>query len=148
MKLSQALKAKNRIIGELNQLKAVFTRENSRRDDNTSKVDREAIFTKIGSLQSDLIALKAQIAAANVPIYAKIEYMSELKSWLSYLKTVPVREGTEDEAIGYGSSPVIKTRVWTAFLNQEAVDRLMKQVQDQINLLQDEIDAFNATTSI
>ncbi len=145
MNLSQALKQKNRMAGELVRLNQIFHRENSRRNDNPSKVDCQEVWEKIVKLSDELGELKAKIAAANVPIYSKIERMAELKSRISFLQSLPKREGQESSFLG---GDKVQTYNWSSFLNQEICDLKVSEIQDAINNLQDEIDSFNHSTQI
>ena len=72
MNLSQALKQKNRLAGEYVRLAAILSRENSRRNDNPSKIDVQVVYTQMVETSNQLGELKAKIAAANVPIYPLI----------------------------------------------------------------------------
>jgi hypothetical protein len=146
MKLTQALKTKTRLAGELVRLQQIFNRENSRRNDNPSTVNPAEIFKKIEETSDTLGAIKAKIAAANVPIYSKIERMAEAKSKIALLQHLPVREGKEKVSQYNSSEPL--TYTWTTFINQKNVDEMVFSLQNQINSLQDEIDNFNATTEI
>lgn len=145
MKLSQALKQKNRLAGEIVTQQRILTRENSKRNDNPSKVEVSAVFSRIVTLSDELGKIKAAIAAANVPIYPKIERMAELKSRIAYIKGLNKREGTEVEPIGANQT---KEFTWTAFITEEKADKLVAELQGEIDRLQDEVDAFNATTSV
>ena len=153
MKLAKALKVKNRLVGELNQLKTELQRENSRRDDNPSKVDCKSLYDDIETKRDNLIALKASICSANAGspnkdagIYQKIDEMSELKSFINFLAGLPKREGEELTLIGVNREKL--TYQWTAFINQEKADALTKELQLKINKLQDEIDEYNAVTEV
>lgn len=146
MNISQALKNKNRLVGEYNRLKQIFLRENMRRNDNPSKVDPAATFKALCETSEKLSALKAKIAAANVPIYAAIEQMSELKTFITFLQSVPNKEGVQTEQPYGAPTPTIYT--WTSFLNQEKLDQMIAETQEKINELQDKIDAFNASTQV
>jgi hypothetical protein len=145
MKLSQALKHKNRLAGEIVAQQRILSRENSRRNDNPSKVNVEAVFTKIIDLSTQLGSLKAAIAVANVPIYPKIERMAELKARITFIKGLNKREGIEIEPIGANQT---KEFTWKAFITEEQADKEIAALQSEIDKLQDEVDAFNATTSI
>jgi len=147
MKLSQALKQKNRLVGEINRYQQILIRENSRRNDNPSKVNREEIWGKITKTSEDLGDLKAKIAQANIPIYNKIERLAELKSRIAFITNLPKREGSEICPISYDSDKTV-TYNWDCFINQEECDKLNIQLQQDCNYLQDEIDVFNATTEI
>jgi hypothetical protein len=148
MNLAQALKQKNRLAGELTRLQEIFQRENSRRNDNPSTVKPEEIWSKIQEVSEQLGVLKAKIATANVGIYSAIERMAELKGRIAYVKMVPKREGEEVEQPHYGSTAQPTKYTWTAFMNQQQADTLVFDLQKQIDTLQDQVDAYNATTQI
>lgn len=145
MNLSQALKQKSRLAGELVRLNQILTRENARRSDSVSKVDQKAIWEKICSVSDELGILKAKIAVANVPIYSDIERMSEFKSRIAFLNSLPKREGEELQYLGDNNK---QSFTWSSFINQERCDTMIVGLQSQINDLQDKIDAFNATITI
>ena len=146
MNLVQALKTKNRLAGELVRLQNILQRENSRRSDNPSKVNCEEVYKSIIDLSDRLGLLKSQIAAANINIYPAIERMSELKSRISYLNSLPKREGEEICFVGRDNEKLVYT--WDCYLNQEEVDSLVVKLQEECDRLQDTIDNFNATTQI
>jgi len=152
MKLTKALKFKNRLVGEINKLEEVLQRENSRRNDNPSKVDCKEVYTQIVSKVNDLINLKSAICAANAGaavgggIYGKIEETKELKSFINFLNGLPKREGEELTLIGANREKL--SYQWTAFLNQEKVDVEVLVTQEKINKLQDEVDEYNAVTDV
>lgn len=146
MKLSQALKQKTRLAGELSRLQNIFCRENSRRSDNNSQVDRGEVWNKIISTSDELGKLKGAISQANVPIYPKLERMAELKSRISYIENLPKREDTEILFVGRDQEKVVYT--WNSHINQQVSDALTSEIQKQINILQDDVDNFNATTEV
>lgn len=145
MNIAQALKAKNRLAGELARKQAILNRENCRRSDSTSKIDRNSLMAEICDLSEKLANLKAKIAIANVGIYPKLELMSELKSRIAYISNLPIREG--EETI-YGHNNEKTTYTWNSYVNHEAVDNLIADLQISVNNIQDEIDVYNATTQI
>lgn len=146
MRLSQALKQKNRLAGELVRLQQILQRENSRRSDNLSKIDCSQIFNQIIQISDELGELKGKIATANIGIYTKLERMAELKSRIGLLKMLNVREGEDVNFVGRDQEKLVYT--WTAFINQEKADKLIAELQTAIDTLQDEVDQFNATTEI
>ncbi len=145
MKLSKALKEKNRLVGEVNRLRAIISRENSRESRNTSKVDVGATIAELTSTVERLSKLKTAIAKANVGIYEAIEKMSELKSHATWIATLDTRDGAE-ETSGYGS--VVIKKEYTAHVKKEDIDKLTKEIQDQLGVLQDKVDEYNATTEV
>jgi uncharacterized small protein (DUF1192 family) len=146
MNLSQALKQKNRLAGELVRQQQILQRENARRSDSVSKVDRNAVYTKILEISDELGELKGKITQANVNIYPALERMAELKARISFLQGLEKREGEEVVFVGRDQEQV--KYQWNSFINQEKCDETVAEVQEQINDLQDEVDAFNATTEV
>ena len=146
MNLSQALKEKNRLAGELVRQQQILQRENSRRSDATSKVDRDQVWNKIIEISTSLGELKGRITVANIGVYPLLERMSELKARISYLNSLSVREGEELVFIGRDQEKMSYT--WNSLINQEKRDTLTGELQLQINELQDKIDIYNAVTQL
>jgi len=146
MKLSQALKVKNRLAGEVSRLNQILQRENSRRNDNQSTVDREAVWMEIQKTSEELGVLKGRISQANVSIYPKLERMGELKARIAFINSLPKRQGEEVQFIGRDQEKLVYN--WDVCIGQERADALVVELQKQIEVLQDEVDAFNATTEI
>ena len=146
MNLAQALKQKNRLAGEIARFQQILQRENSRRNDNVSKVNRQEILDTIIKLSKELGYLKAAIAKANVGIYSAIERMAEYKSLISFYQSLPKREGQEIAFVGRDQEKLVYT--WDSLITQEKCDSAVLELQTVINDLQDQIDAYNATTQI
>lgn len=146
MKLSQALKEKNRLANELERKKEIFQRENSRRNDNVSKIDRRKLFEEISALRVNLVELKAKIARANNGMVELLAQLQEAKSYLVFLQSVRAKEG-EEIIQGYGASEPLKFQ-WDCLINQEKLDELIEQEQKNIDSIQDAIDEYNVTTNI
>ncbi len=147
MNLAKALKLKNSLAGELNRLQHILTRENSRRSDNVSKVNRQEVWDQILATSDRLGLVKAKIAEANVPIYVNLERMAELKSRIAFLNRLETREG--EEALFYGGSdPAKVVYQWDAFINREQLDGMVSMLQKQIEEMQDEVDEYNNKTHI
>jgi hypothetical protein len=146
MNLSQALKQKTRLAGELVRQQQILQRENSRRSDSVSAVDRNAVYGKILDLSTQLGELKGKITQANVNIYPALERMAELKSRIGFLNGLDKRKGEEISFVGHDQEKLVYK--WDSFIDQEKCDETVAELQEQINDLQDEVDAFNATTEI
>lgn len=146
MKISKALKVKNRLAGEVAALQDIFKRENSRRNDNPSKVDCAEVANNLSTKLKELIDLKGKISIASSGIAYKLAELAELKLRKNFLASLPTREGAEVSFVGRDQEKLVY--MWTAFLNREAVDASLTTAQDQINHLQDEIDTYNASTDI
>lgn len=147
MKLNKALKLKNTLAGQLKHQQNILARENSRRLDSSSNVDREAVYNKITALRLELIDLKTKITKANVGIYAKLAEMEELKGFITYIQMLETKHGVFEEIVGMGQREPKKVD-YSAYLTQEKVDGLVIETQKQIDVLQDKIDEYNAATDI
>lgn len=146
MKLAQALKTKNRLAGEIARWQQILQRENARRDDSVSTVDRSQVYQKIEALSVELGNLKAKIARANIGIYSNLERMAEYKAHIAFLTSLPKREGPEVELVGRDQERIEYT--WNSFITQQICDSKVAEIEQQIALLQDTVDEYNATTEI
>lgn len=146
MNIAMALKLKNRLAGEINSLQSIFERENARRNDSVSKVDCKNVWEKILATSDQLGLVKARIAEANVPIYANLERMAELKSRAAFLNGLKTREG--NEIIPGGHYQERQVYQWSSFFNQEQVDEMVADLRKQIEALQDACDIYNNKTEI
>ena len=146
MNLAQALKQKNRLAGELVRQQQILQRENARRNDSVSEVNREEVWEKIQNLSNELGELKGKITQANVNIYPALERMAELKGRIGFIQGLQKREGEEIIPL-HGDREPLKYK-WESFINQTKCDELVAELQEQINDLQDEVDEYNATTQI
>ncbi len=146
MNISKALKVKNRLVGEVNRLKDIIRRENSRRDDNTSKIDVSLVVEELRQASVKLASIKASIQKANSGIFNDLALLEESKSTLNWLKTLPTREGEEVSFIGRDQEKLV--HLWTAHYNQERLDKEVKKFEDLISSLQDTIDDYNAKTAV
>lgn len=144
--LNQSLKQKSRLAGELVRLQAILARENARREDSVSTVNRDDIWKQILDTSNKLGELKGRITVANIGIYPILERMSELKSRIAFLNSLPKRAGTEVEP-SYGNNERI-THTWESFITQEKADGMVVLLQKEINDSQDVVDQYNGSTSI
>ena len=146
MKLTLALKTKNRLAGELVRQQQILQRENARRSDSVSRVNRQEVWELILRLSDELGKLKGKITVANIGIYPTLERMAELKSRISFITALPKREGEEVTFVGRDQEKVVYT--WDSCINQENADKLVSALQAQIDMCQDEIDGYNAVTEL
>jgi hypothetical protein len=147
MKLNQALKEKNRLVRKLNSDLEIAKRENSINTLRKRSYDLDKVWDEIDSVTGRLNGLKTAICKANVGIYEKIERMSELKGRIAFLIALNTKHGEFEETVGWGEDKVRK-ETWDAFYSKQAVDNMVETLQEQIDVLQDEIDTYNATTEI
>ncbi|HPY74382.1 MAG: hypothetical protein KBC30_05300 [Planctomycetes bacterium] len=144
VKLSKALKIKNNLINQYNQATDIFSRENSRLVKSTSTIDREKIYQKIEKLLNLIIEVKTRIAEANIGIYKQIASIAEVKSIISYLRSL----NTTDGIITKTTYQSTYEEEYTAYLKVADIDAKILELTKKIELLQDEVDEYNATHEI
>jgi len=148
VKLARALKEKNRLVGEVNRLKKLFERENSRSEDTKSTIDRQKVWDDLDAATDKLIKTKGAIYYANSGIYEKIIRMGELKSLAQWIGMVPNSEDSQQVPMRGENGIVYKEVKKTAFLNQERADNKVVETKNAIAALQDDIDEWNATVTV
>jgi hypothetical protein len=147
--LSKALKIKNRLLGEYKKLQDLARANNARRVDvGSTSVDLNSVWNELIILNSKIVELKSKVAVATAPIAPYLIDLAETKAMISFLSSLPVKEGNEDTSIGYGSSASIKSVTWESHLNEAHRNDLIKKQQSHLDSLQDRIDEFNAITKI
>lgn len=150
MNIAQALKQKNRLVGEMNKLFTYVVKHNvsttkAGSEDKSQVKDIKEAFTKLMDTFEKLVAIKTATQTASAPIARKLVEIAETKNILSKISSIPVRELVEIQQ-GYGKEPFeIK---YTSQITEEEQINTVSGLQERINTLQDEIDAFNATTQV
>lgn len=156
LSLSQALKQKNRLAGDVSRLREIVQRENSRRKANNARADVRAVFDDMIVRSRRLAAFKGALAAANAGaldvksgIYGQLNLQAELRGLIAFVKALNTKEGEHAEDVsarvfGGDSAPV----VYVAEVTRDEVDRLVAAFEAEIHVLQDEIDAFNASVRL
>lgn len=145
MKIAKALKIKNRLAGELNRIKGLIERENSQLLANFNEYKMKELSESFYNTKADLIRLKAKIQMKTAPISEKLIAIAEAKDEMSFFQSLDTKDG-EFIVTRYGVEP--NTTVYKAHYTQDDVDKKVVEIQAQIDNLQDEIDEYNATTSI
>lgn len=142
MNISQALKTKNRIAGDIQKLieKAIH---NNVAEDGNKPYSSKASIKEVQEKISELVKLKTSIHKASAPVREKIFRLSELKGLMSRMEHFPtgesiIRNRTTGEVIGRH----------VAEISAKEHDEFLQTTQKEIDKLQEELDAFNHTTSI
>ncbi len=92
-------------------------------------------------LQDGLIVVKAAIQRANLPIYEDILQLGELKGVIQMLDGLNTKNGSEP---GY---PGTEFR-YTAVILKPEVLGIIRELETQIDSIQDKLNEFNASTRI
>lgn len=143
MTIKQALKEKNRLIKAIDDEFKKIQAYNSIDESNTRPYSTQTSLENILVLEDALIDIKTQIHRANMGVYNKIFRLSELKSLAKKLNQIDCGEGKVVDRYSR-SEAVIKTAEITVIDR----DTRVKMMEEEIELLQEELDTHNATTSI
>ena len=144
MKLAKALKLKNKLLKEYNVTLSRTISSNCY-DVDTQKVYNSAVLLEEAILQRDrYIALKAAIHSTSEPIRKKIFELGELKSFLSKFESLNTREGIVKDSNYNGTT--VKT--YAADISEQRKQEIIKSLEESIEDIQEDIDAFNATTDL
>lgn len=141
--LKQALKLKNQLVTDIQELENLIRQNNSILAGNSRDYSVSDLMIELDSKILELVSLKAAIQRANTPIFDKIFMLSELKSKVQTFKSIPTSEGKQRNGYGNGEPEVL-----TVELNQKRVRELTKGIESQIQTIQDDLDTFNAVTQI
>ena len=146
MKIKQALKYKKKLASKMNQEFSKVQMYNSVEEGSNRVYDVKESMQNWLRMSEELVELKTKIHLANAPVYGKIFRMSELKSQLSNLKQLDCVEGKYSDRYGRmsGDTPIIKT----AEIGLLERDKMISDLEEEIEKIQEELDEHNALTSI
>lgn len=152
LSISQALKEKNRIAGKIVILQKrvkQFNKHEKGQDQDFNSLET------LRSLQEEwayLIALKTRIALANAGIAEKLVKLTEAKAELTFWNDFTYEAGRAEEVevenFRQGTEYVSKEKIVVSEITSKDVANHQARVRKEIENLQDEIDAYNATTQI
>ena len=142
MNVKQALKAKNKLVGEIKECYKIIQTQNSIEEGNPRRYSVKGQLEKIAQLTDELVQLKAQLHRANVSVYEKIFQMAEIKGIIKELKKMDVSEGKQDSR--YGSVVSVKE----VEVNVVERDAIVKEYEAEVERIQNELDIHNSNTNI
>jgi len=142
MNLTKALKHKKKLIKLAEEQYIRFSKFNSTLVDTETPYNAEQAFNEWLRLTNELVELKSNIHIANGPIMNKIHRMSELKNMIHRFRGVDTKSGMHRE---YYDKEVAE---YTAFFDVVKKDTQIHTWESEIEMLQEEIEAYNATTKI
>lgn len=144
MNIKTALKHKKKLATKINEEYSKMNRYNSVEVGTNRVYSAREAMSKWMELTNELIELKTKIHLANAKVYDKIFRMSELKSQLSNLKGLDCYEGKYSNRYGMTETAIIKQ----AEIGQLEKDQMIAEMESEIEAIQEELDAHNATTTI
>jgi len=136
--LAKALKIKNRLAGRLSKTQSTIQMYNSLQEGRDDGIDIKELDQLASQLSQALVVLKTDICRANSYIYREIIEIKEKQVQVNFLNSINTRHGNEYTA--YQNTPIN----YVATIRKQDVDSRVKQLEKEIDDLQDRIDAYNA----
>jgi hypothetical protein len=146
MKIAKALKMKNQLAGEVAQLKELLAKQNSRSTKQKFDYDNREVLASLRAKVAELVKVKAAVAVANAEIYEQIFRLAELKGLVVALNGLDTKAGVFHEGHGFGE--VAYETEYVAQLGKVEVDKLIAELNAEIQVLQDTLDEFNFTRNV
>jgi len=137
LSLSKALKVKNRLAGRLAKVNLTVATYNCTVEGRKDEVDVKELDTQRTALVAALVDLKTSIYEANKGIYRAIILIGEKKGEVEFLSGLNTKHGTEPSYQG-------TTVTYVSVIQKQEVDKRVKQLEREIDDLQDQIDKYNA----
>jgi hypothetical protein len=144
--LARALKLKNRLVGQVAKLGQRAVSSNSRLVTAKASYDTKEVFAEFHDVRGQLVEVKTKIQLANTSIVSQIIEIGELRSEIALLKAMNVTDGPVNQGRWSDDKEVVQEFV--ASIDMATRDRMVEALESDIDTLQDEIDAHNATTKI
>ena len=145
MKLSQALKEKNRLAGDVARLKIRLNEQNSRPVTQPFDYVTPDLWLELRRKVDQLVRVKAAIGRANGQVYERVFRLAELRGLMSWLAELPTKHGKYLESAGYRESTEVE---YHAQLRKAEVDKITGELEAEAAELQDALDRFNATCEL
>lgn len=144
MNIKQALKKKNKLVGQIHEEFAKASQYNVVDEGNPRPYSATGAIGTWMQLSNELIVLKTQIHKANVPVYGKIFELSELKNQVKQLRSLNCASGKVSSR-GWGDT---ETVIKHAEINVLERDKMVKDLETRIETIQEELDQWNHNTLI
>jgi len=143
MKLFQALKLKNKLVGEIQNKKGLINQKNSVTKGEVQYYNSKTLFEELKQFIRDLNNLKFAINLANSGIQQSIYELAEAKTMLNFVKSLNTNEGK----IRNRFSSAEEADEYIVSINELDKNSLVNEYQILVDTLQDKIDVYNHTTT-
>ena len=137
--LAKALKLKGRLAGRLVAAQGKVIKYNSMPEGRTDEVNVRELDKEQLQLIDAIVSLRTAIYKANLGIYREIEEVKQKKLQLQFIQSMSTRNGTEPNLYGGDASTT-----YVAVIQQAEVGKRVKELERDVDALQDKIDTYNA----
>lgn len=143
MNIKQALKRKNKLVGLMAEEWSKVSQYNVTDDGNPRPYSAVEAMARWMQLSEELVTLKSKIHLANGPKYDQIFRLAETKNQVKYLKSLNCQSGKVQNRWD-SEAPTIKH----AEINVVERDKMVKDMEARIEMIQDDLDQWNHNTII
>ena len=147
MNIKKALKEKNRLVKEIQDLHLRVATYNSVEVGNVRPYSAKESMELLNQKSNELVELKTKIHRANGSVYQHIFRLSELKSMAARMKSLNCQEGKVSQRNRWDVTEGQPT-VMVAEIGIVERDEMVKHIEAQIEEIQDILDTHNAVTEI
>lgn len=140
--LARALRYKKRVVESIKKLETDIQQCNSIVEGEERETDITLALRQRSAWVKHLIALKLSLQNATGPIQKLVFELAEAKSEIAFYQRLSTENGMVKSRYG---EPSLK---YEAKIRKGERDKIVKELQDQIDRLQTKIDAHNATVEI
>jgi hypothetical protein len=144
MNIKQALKLKNKLIKSIADNTKLLQQYNTVEVGNPRPYSPTILLGSITKTTTELVELKSKLHRANAPMFEKIFEMSELKSTIKALQKLDCTEGKSNRDRYRMESELVLTSEISLVVRNGKI----KNLEERIEYLQDEMDVFNSNTEI
>ena len=146
MKIAKALKLKNQLAGDVAKLKERLAKQNSRPSKQKFDYDNREVLAELRTKIDELVRVKAAVGVANGELYKQIFRLAELKGLVTTLNGLDTKAGVFSE--GSALSMASREVEYVAQLGKVEIDRLVAELNLEIQAFQDALDEANHTRSV
>ncbi len=149
MNLAKALKTKKRMTQKIASLQTEIQTLNSIPEGQDRKINVNDLMDELTAAIKNLVKLKILIFTASIPMRETILMLAETKSRISFLKDIDTHEG-KGKQTDYSSHRTVHVDSEANY--EVAFDMVwvrdeVKECEDKIDQMQDELDVFNHKTA-
>jgi hypothetical protein len=139
MNIKKALKEKNKLKAKINDGLEKARRYNLAESEIQRPYDPNQLIEEVRGLINEMIALKSKIQVANKEVYHKIFRLSELKNLAAKLRYMSCDPERYESSGNNYFQPAITTK---------ERDRMLLEIEQEIDQIQEELDQHNYSTTI
>ena len=152
MTIAHALKEKERIARRLRRARNMLMDANIVPEGVKRSVDAEETFKAVQKYQNQYLQIKKAIATANAGISAQLTEMLVVRAEKEYYEHLNCDEMSSDDEweTTAGGSRIRRPsyRQFDAFIGKNRQREIVEALEQRLDDLQDEVDAFNATHTL